>query len=144
MMNKPVKERFLEKIDKQPNGCWLWTGAIGKDGYGIVKAECVTMSAHRLSFILFKQEPGDLQVLHRCDVPNCVNPEHLFLGTQQQNLEDAIAKGRRAAHKLTDEQVREIRKLDFMPPSKIQKYYPQVSRALIGQVQKRLQYKEVV
>jgi hypothetical protein len=72
--------------------CWLWTGAHGK--YGSFKAEGHTVSAHVFSFFLENGYYANPQCLHKCDVPLCVNPEHLFEGTQQNNIDDCIAKGR--------------------------------------------------
>jgi DNA-binding XRE family transcriptional regulator len=79
-----------------PAACWLWTAAIGSEfGYGAFKMPERTMPAHRVSWQLFCGPIAvGLQVLHRCDVPACVNPEHLYLGTQKDNIRDAILRGR--------------------------------------------------
>lgn len=93
-----------------PNGCWLWTGAIGGRGYGVVREGKLpkATSAHSRSW---KRHCGPIPsgavLCHKCDVRNCVNPDHLFLGTQLDNVKDCIAKGRRFA--LTHEQVLFIR-----------------------------------
>ena len=87
--------RFWSKVEKT-NTCWLWTGATSA-GYGQFKhAEMnATASVHRLAYLSLRgQIPAGQRVLHRCDVPNCVNPEHLFLGTQRDNMRDCSAKGR--------------------------------------------------
>jgi hypothetical protein len=84
---------FERKILKQPNGCWLWNGALNKDGYGVfgIKAE----GAHRASYKMYKGEiPKGILVCHKCDIPRCVNPDHLFLGTQLDNIRDAQSKNR--------------------------------------------------
>lgn len=113
------------------DGCWLWTGFCEEYGYGSVHVAKVLarefgharMLAHRAAYALtYGPIPGDLCVLHRCDNPPCVRPDHLFLGTRVDNMHDMIAKGRHVplAHrsgeqhgmaKLTWEQVREIRRL---------------------------------
>lgn len=95
-------QRFWEKVDK--NGpvmpgmstpCWVWTAAkIGP--YGAITIERRQYRAHRLSFELHGGTIGDLHVLHRCDNPPCVNPEHLFLGTNEDNVQDRHTKGRDA------------------------------------------------
>lgn len=96
-----LEERFLEKFD-QTEGCWNWKGSIkksmrpGHGGYGqfAITPEEV-FSAHRFSYLWFVGEiPEGLQVLHSCDNRKCVNPDHLFLGTHQDNMDDMKRKGR--------------------------------------------------
>jgi hypothetical protein len=97
-------ERFMAKVSPEPtSGCWLWTGALGMDGYGIRVhlhgEERKPRRAHRASWEIFRGPiPDGLWVLHRCDNPPCVNPDHLFLGTQTDNIRDAVRKGRRNMH----------------------------------------------
>jgi hypothetical protein len=117
---RPLRERFLEKISPEPNtGCWLWTGTVLPFGHGLIGrgGRGTGMArAHRVAWELFRGPiPTGLQVCHRCDVPCCVNPDHLFLGTQRDNITDMINKGRRRADrrwvsKLTPEQVGEIKR----------------------------------
>lgn len=93
----PWQERFAEKIDKtsSPIGCWLWQSTILRDGYGQMIINGKHNAAHRLSYELYKGPiPQGMHVLHRCDVYACLNPDHLFLGTHQDNMNDKIAKGR--------------------------------------------------
>ena len=93
-----LKERFLGKVNKNgPNGCWIWTGACNSEGYGNIGVENRTEKAHRVSWELYNGKiPKGLCICHKCDNPKCVNPEHLFLGTNQDNTDDMIQKGREA------------------------------------------------
>ncbi len=93
-MNKD-KQRILSKIHKDENGCWLFTGAIHWRGYGAFWFKNKTISAHRASYELFKGPiEKNLLVCHHCDVQRCVNPDHLFLGTNQDNSDDMTVKKR--------------------------------------------------
>lgn len=115
MINK-YPSRFKEKINFT-NSCWLWTaGKYGK-GYGSYTLDGKNQSAHRVSWkFVYGEIPEGLCVLHKCDTPSCVNPDHLFLGTNQDNMDDKVSKGRqprKESHwrsKLTQAQVDEIRK----------------------------------
>lgn len=90
-------ERFWNKVNKTES-CWLWIASVGSNnGYGCIKFEGKTQQAHRVSWKLRHGEiPAGMLVLHRCDIPLCVNPEHLFLGTQSDNMRDCRDKGRLA------------------------------------------------
>lgn len=92
-------------------GCWIWNG--GKDGRGYGAVPKLKVKAHRLSAAVFLDFDltSSLCVLHRCDTPACINPSHLFIGTQKDNIEDCRVKGRMGTKKLEWEQVREIRRL---------------------------------
>lgn len=93
---------LLERMIPVPeSGCWLWTGGLSK-GYGNIMDGTRCRLAHRVSYELFVGEiPKGKQVLHRCDVPCCINPRHLFLGTRSDNMRDCFQKGRAAAQKIT-------------------------------------------
>lgn len=94
--------------------CWNWKGGKNSDGYGYFDFENSSGKAHRASWIInFGSISSGLSVLHHCDNPACVRPDHLFLGTQKDNMEDCARKGRikagKRAVKLNPEKVRKIR-----------------------------------
>lgn len=157
-----LSDRFWSKADKTPgNGigdCWFWTSTIDKMGRGTFKvsAKRGNVQAHRQAYELAKGAiPEGLCVLHVCDVGKCVNPDHLFVGTQKDNVQDAINKGRwivpynRDKQDMTDKQVgsknnyakldedkvKEIKKmLDRGLTHKTIASYFDVSRATIGAI----------
>lgn len=94
----PVADRFWSRVAKSVEACWLWTGSKDDDGYGLAFFwHRRRIKAHRLSWELNRGPiPAGLDVLHSCDNPPCVRPDHLFLGTQVENMEDARRKGRLA------------------------------------------------
>lgn len=124
-MKKTLEERFWEKVNK--NGptaphmdtpCWIWTAAKKSGEYGMFRVTKVKIkTAHRVSFELSNPLifTGNLHVCHKCDRPSCVNPNHLFLDTNEGNHKDKIAKGRGkktgGARKLTKDEVLSIREL---------------------------------
>ncbi len=88
------RQRFVDKIDVAPSGCWLWTGALVW-GYGQLYFEGRPQKAHRVAWTLIRGDiPASLYVLHKCDVTACVNPDHLFLGDAYDNHRDMTLKGR--------------------------------------------------
>lgn len=89
-----IKDRFLDKV-MYTDSCWIWTAATLHNGYGCFRTDYRTESAHRVAWQLFRGPiPDDMHVLHKCDVRCCVNPSHLFLGTNADNIRDRNAKGR--------------------------------------------------
>lgn len=89
--------KFWSKTQEQPSGCILWTGAIHHTGYGKVKRRKIqknALFAHRYAFYLKHGHFPVYNACHTCDTPNCVNTEHLFDGTHQDNSDDKYAKGR--------------------------------------------------
>lgn len=85
-----------EKVTE--SGCWLWMGGLDKDGYGQTHYQGRNVRAHRAAYLLFKGPvTSGLVVMHRCDIPACINPDHLGLGTNAENTEDRTKKGRHRA-----------------------------------------------
>lgn len=117
-----VEERFWEKVDKRgPDECWEWGATKTRLGYGQLQIDGRSTSAHRVSWELaYGPIPDGLCVCHHCDNPGCVNPTHLFLGTELDNARDRDCKGRQRSPrlvgerngqaKLTRKQVLEIRR----------------------------------
>lgn len=94
---RPLADRLWDRVAKG-DGCWIWTGSIGTGGYGTIGGEHAgrILRTHRVAWELTNGPiPAGLKVLHRCDNPPCVRLDHLFLGTQIDNIADMDAKGRR-------------------------------------------------
>lgn len=145
-MNLEMLGRFWGKVNIQgPNECWNWVAALNKDGYGQFNCGLdsgYSFKAPRISWKLhFGEIPQGLNVLHRCDNRKCVNPNHLFLGTHQDNMDDKVFKGRQLkgeSHrmaKLTDSQVLLIRS-DSRPLKDVALDYG-VSKGLISYIRNK-------
>ena len=99
MMRAATADSFWVKVNKDSSesGCWLWTRGLGRGGYGKVTFRGKTWSTHRLAWTLTNGViPDSMQLNHSCDNRLCCNPDHLKTGTQKQNIEDAVSRGRMA------------------------------------------------
>ena len=154
-MTKPymdLPDRFNLYVNKQgPGGCWIWTGGRQRrNRYGTFGVDGRMLLAHRVSYTIHKGEiPCGLHVLHKCDVPYCVNPDHLFVGTHWDNMADKERKGRgnqlrgqkHANAKLTESDVYYIRSSSETANALAARFG--VSFGLIGHVRKRRAWKHI-
>lgn len=116
--NKVNKNGSIPKHRPELGHCWEWTASLSEWGYGNFRMKGKTLKSNRLAWqFTYGDIPDGLQALHKCDNPKCCNPEHLFLGTNKDNVDDKVNKGRarglpgesNPSHKLTFEQVKYIR-----------------------------------
>lgn len=103
---------FWSKVNKQPNGCWLWTAQKTRGGYGMVRINARRKMATHVALLLVNgvTVPKGMHACHTCDNPSCVNPAHLFVGTARDNAADKMSKCRgRGARKLSKDDIVAIR-----------------------------------
>lgn len=152
-MTESEFKRFKAKIIINFNGCWLWTSAQNNNGYGRLKIGTKHSAAHRLSYAHFRGAiPHGMCVLHTCDVRTCVNPAHLWLGTNDDNVADRVAKGRTrwnpkrgASHpcaKLTEQNIKDIFSMlnEGLTQKHIAAYYG-ISQQTVSKIKRRVAWK---
>ncbi len=121
--NKSDFDRFFEKICFGFSDCWFWYGCIDTSGYGRTNLLHENF-AHRASWILFNGFiPKDKKILHKCDIRNCVNPDHLFIGSQKDNVQDMISKGRSVSPKIKYGEKNPMHKLSTNIVKEIREYF---------------------
>jgi len=136
--SESVQARLMSRLEVDPeSGCWNWKGTRVGDGYGYISLDGEPKYTHRVAAMLFLDFDlaSPLWVLHNCDNPGCCNPEHLRAGTPQENVKDAVVRGRFGRGKLDQTKVIEIKELlaAGYPHSSIAEVYG-VSRSMIGQI----------
>lgn len=139
--------RFWSKVNKTDD-CWEWTGGKNSGGYGRFVVDGSITLAHRYSVELDGRDPTGKFVCHHCDNPSCVNPEHLFVGTNHDNVKDMMNKNRHGLitaqpklRTLSDDNVRFIRASVDSDASLAKKYH--VSRAVVWLIRNNKSYKDV-
>ena len=146
----PMEDRLANYMPVPEAGCWLWQGTTGSKGYGLIKIAKRMDGAHRASWRLHRGPiPDGLSVLHKCDTRSCINPEHLFLGTHDENMKDMVSKGRsirnpgelNGASKITAEDVISIR-LDARSHNLIAADYG-ISRSSVGLIKNRINWSHI-
>ena len=145
-----ISEKIANKVAKIPEtGCWIWLGSITKHGYGKMTLGAKThINAHRASYELKHGPiPEGMLALHHCDIKCCVNPDHIFLGTQQANMNDKVCKNRQAngikhgMSKLTEEQAKEAKFGNVKPVELAKKF--NCSATTIRQIRSGLYWKHL-
>jgi hypothetical protein len=123
---------------KDPSACWLWKGPHNDKGYPKIWTNKFSASAHRYSYERFVGPLDNLQCCHRCDNKGCVNPEHLFAGTNTDNVRDCLNKGKLPQGKLSVEKANEIKKLlgQRIKPKKIAELFG-ITQAMVSAIKHR-------
>lgn len=90
-----TKDKILAYSTPEPNtGCWLWDRAVSRGGYARMRFRGRLTGAHRVAYVVFVGDLGDLDACHKCDTPSCVNPNHIYAGTHTDNMRDKVTRGR--------------------------------------------------
>ncbi len=151
MKEKYIK-RFWSKVDiKSDDECWNWKAGKIRSGHGQFRVNSIKTYTHRFSYELKNGPiPEGLHICHHCDNPSCVNPNHLFLGTHQDNMKDRDMKGRNncakgsnhGESKLTEQQILEIRNIINMTQKEIGKLY-EVTQSTISYIKNNKTWRHI-
>lgn len=117
MTNENIRKKiFIKRLVNSSTGCWEWMGQLSSDGYGRMSFNRKLYLAHRMSAKLFLafDLSSPLKVLHKCDNPRCVNPEHLFIGTVADNMKDKQRKGRQRGTRIGTAKLNEEKVVDII------------------------------
>lgn len=144
-----LRDRLLFRRRVVPSGCWLWVGSKTADGYGTITVAGKVLRVHRVAYAEYVGLiPEGQLVRHTCDTPACFNPKHLCLGTDEDNVQDAIVRGRKARgascnkSTLTERDVRSILQ-DTRTQRKIAEDYG-LCHATVGEIQRRSIWAHVI
>lgn len=136
---KILRDSVQGKTTYRDNPCWNYTRFLDRDGYGLLRFRRTSMRTNRAAYWAFKGNiPDGIWVLHHCDNPSCVNPDHLYLGTLRENTYDMVARNRQAkgshqgSAKLTEEQARTIK--DSVEPTRTLSHRFQISYSAIQRI----------
>ena len=155
VMLKADENRFNKHVIITPS-CWLWKGARYTNGYGLFHFNEATIGAHRFSYLFYKGPiPPGLIVRHTCDVRNCVNPEHLIVGTHEENTADAKERGRLRFGVLfgencgsakidnqTARQIKDLLKCGLFSHATIARFY-KISTKIVGRINRGETWRDV-
>lgn len=95
MKKVDIKQRIENRTFYSPDGCWYWLGYTNNRGYGLISANGKPNLTHRVNYELLKGKiPTGMLACHHCDNPMCINPDHIFIGTTHDNMQDKVRKGR--------------------------------------------------
>ena len=139
IMTKDIGDRLLKHSIMTEDGCWLWTGTKNPSGYGRLTAGSrkdktrKTVLAHRAAYERFVGKiPRGMCVCHHCDTPDCINPQHLFVGTRKDNADDRERKGRNKPFDFGKHEEHPNAKLSWKKVKEIRSLYPKYTQMQLG------------
>jgi len=139
-----IQDRFFKFVVKKgPNDCWLWSGVKDTSGYGKFSLYAKRVGSHRFSYELATNQkiPSGMVVMHKCDNPSCVNPNHLTIGTFSDNAIDMVKKNRSRICFLTEKQVKAIKSSNLSVKDLSKSF--EVSTSCIRDIKKKRTWKHI-